>query len=92
MTVEHQSDRHRFLVHLPEGDGRLLYREAGPGVLSYWHTEVDPGLQGHGVADTLVHAAMDYARQSGLRVIPDCPYVQAWLKKHPEFLDVVAPA
>jgi hypothetical protein len=92
MTVEHQPDRHRFTVHLPEGDGRLLYREAGPGVLSYWHTEVDPGLQGLGVADALVHAAMDYARQSGLRVILDCPDVQACPKKHPEYLGVVAPA
>lgn len=92
MTVEHQPDRHRFAVHLPEGEGRLLYREAGPGVVSYWHTEVDPGLQGRGVADALVRAAMDHARASGLRVIPDCPYVRAWLERHPDYRDVVVAA
>ncbi len=75
---------------LPEGEGRLLYRAAGPGVLNFWHTEVDPALRGRGVGDAIVRAAMDYARATGQKVIPDCPYVTIWLNKHPEYRDLVA--
>lgn len=90
MTVEHEPDHHRFIVRLPEGEGRLLYREAGPGVLSFWHTEVDPALRGHGAGDALARAAMDFARQEGLKVIPDCPYLRTWLDGHPEYVETIA--
>jgi predicted GNAT family acetyltransferase len=90
VNVEHEPDHHRFVVRLPTGDGKLFYKVAGPGILSYWHTEVDPHLRGQGVGDALVRAAMDFARQSGQKVIPDCPFVTIWLKKHPEYQDVVA--
>lgn len=90
MTVEHEPDRHRFIVRLPEGEGRLLYREAGPGVLNFWHTEVDPALRGKGAADALARAAMDFARQEGLKVIPDCPYVRGWVDSHPEYVETLA--
>ena len=77
------------MVRLPGGEGRLVYREVEPGLLSYWHTEVDSPLRGQGVGDALVRAAMDFARQSGQQVLPDCPFVMIWLKKHPEYQDVI---
>jgi predicted GNAT family acetyltransferase len=90
LDVEHEADHHRFVVRLPGGEGRLFYKAAGPGLLSYWYTEVDPPLRGQGVGDALVRAAMDFARQSGQKVIPDCPFVTIWVRKHPEYQDVVA--
>jgi uncharacterized protein len=90
VNVEHDPDRHRFIVRLPAGTGQLRYTVAGPGLLEYWHAEVDPALRGTGVGDALVRAAMDYARQAGQKVNPTCPFVRGWLTRHPEYLELVA--
>jgi predicted GNAT family acetyltransferase len=45
---------------------------------------VPPSDRNQGIADALVRAALAYAREHELRVVPSCPYVQAWVRKHPE--------
>jgi predicted GNAT family acetyltransferase len=83
MTVEHDPERSRFVVRLPEGEAELLYGPFSDDIIELLHTEVPPGGQGHGVGDALVRAALAYAKANGLRVIATCPYVQAWLRRHP---------
>jgi predicted GNAT family acetyltransferase len=63
-----------------------------PGRIKLVHTEVPEALEGRGIAGQLAHFALDDARRRGLRVIPTCPYVRAYLERHPEERDVVAPA
>ncbi len=53
------------------------------------HTEVLPAYEGRGVAAAIVRFALDDARRRGLRVIATCPYVQSYLARHPEDLDIV---
>jgi hypothetical protein len=53
------------------------------------HTGVPLELEGHGIGSRLARAALEYARAHGLRVVPVCPFVRAYLKQHPEYLDVV---
>ncbi len=60
------------------------------GAVTLVHTEVDPAFQGHGLAGELVQGAMNDLRARGLKVIPVCPYVRAWLRRHPEQADLVA--
>jgi predicted GNAT family acetyltransferase len=48
------------------------------------HTEVPPALRGRHLGDTLVKAAFDHARAERLRVVAVCPFVRAYLRKHPE--------
>jgi predicted GNAT family acetyltransferase len=48
-----------------------------------------PELRGRGLADQLVKTALEAAREAGVRVIPTCPFVQAYLKKHPEYQGLV---
>ena len=67
----------------------VLYRMKG-GALELVHTEVPEQYQGQGLAGKLVTAALEWARESGLKVIPSCPYVRNFIGKHPEFGDVVA--
>ena len=54
------------------------------------HTEVPPELGGRGIAAALARFALDDARASGVRVVVLCPYIAAWLARHPEYADVVA--
>ena len=57
-------------------------------LIVFTHTEVDPSLEGHGVGGTLVREALDHVRGLGLRVLPICPFVQAWMVRHPEYADL----
>lgn len=84
MTVQHDPANSRFLVHLDDGEAQLIYTPFSEDILELQHTEVPPSGQGHGVGDALVRAALAYARENGLRVVATCPYVQAWLRRHPE--------
>lgn len=84
MTVQHDPERSRFFVTLPDGDAELVYAPFSDDILELQHTEVPPSGQGHGVGDALVRAALAYARERNLHVIATCPYVQAWLRRHPE--------
>ena len=73
-------------------DGSLagvLEYQARRGRIALIHTEVRPDHEGRGVASALVRFALDDARRRGLKVIATCPYVRAYLTRHPEDLDIV---
>jgi predicted GNAT family acetyltransferase len=83
LAVRHEPERSRFVVDIPGGQAELLYGEFGDGILDLQHTEVPPAGRGKGVSDALVRAALGFAREQGARVMATCPYVQAWLRRHP---------
>ena len=55
----------------------------------FYHTEVDEAFGGRGLATVLIAEALARTRADGLRIVPVCPTVAAYVKKHPEFSDVV---
>lgn len=62
------------------------------GRLTLVHTEVPQSLGGRGVGSLLARAVLEDVRKRGLRVVPECPFIAAFIKRHPEFADlVVAP-
>jgi predicted GNAT family acetyltransferase len=81
-SIEHRPERHRFEATLEGHPGRLDYRLHGD-VMTIVHTEVDPALEGRGVAGQLVQAALAHARSEGLRVDAACSYARAWMERHP---------
>jgi predicted GNAT family acetyltransferase len=83
-TVRHEPEQSRFVLPLPDGDAQLFYAPFGDDMLDLQHTEVPPSGQGQGVGDALVRAALAYAHEHKLRVIATCPYVQVWLRRHPD--------
>ena len=90
-TFVDSPEHHRY--ELRSGDevvGFLVYR-LGDGVITLVHTEVDPARSGQGHAASLARGALDDARSRGLRVVPSCPYVAAYVEKHPEYADLVKP-
>ena len=53
------------------------------------HTEVPAAFQGRGHAAALVKFALESARARGERIIPVCPYVRTYLRRHPEYASLV---
>jgi predicted GNAT family acetyltransferase len=71
-------------------DGHLAvadYQMDG-GRMIFTHTEVPVALRGGGIAGKLVSFAMESARKERLKVVPQCSYVDFFLKKHPEYSDL----
>jgi predicted GNAT family acetyltransferase len=61
------------------------------GLVVFTHTETDPSFDGQGVASQLVRWALDDVRARGLRVEAQCPFVKAYIARHPdEYGDLVA--
>lgn len=68
--------------------GLIRYRTE-PGVVVLVHTEVEEAVEGTGVGSQLVRGALDDIRARGLRLVPVCPFVAAYLRRHPEYADLV---
>ena len=68
--------------------GLARYRDE-PGVRVFTHTEVDPAFKGGGLAGRLARKALDDARAEGLKVVPRCSYIAAYIEKHEEYADLV---
>jgi predicted GNAT family acetyltransferase len=79
---------HRFELDV-EGGTAVAYYHLSPGVITFTHTEVPPELGGRGIGSALVRGALEAARARGLKVVAKCPFVSAFMAKHPEFNDLL---
>lgn len=83
------AERSRYEIRLDgEVVGFAAYRRV-PGGIRFTHTEISDAVAGRGLGGVLVRAALDSARERGLAVHPDCPFVRGWIAKHPEYADLV---
>ncbi len=76
-----------------EADGvmAILNYRVGDGVITLIYTETPPQARGRGLASRLVAGALEAIRARGLKIVPRCSFVRAYLGKHSEFRDLVAP-
>ena len=89
-VVRDNPDERRYeLVVDGELVGELVYR-LRDSAITLLHTEVSPSAEGHGLGSRLVAGALDDIRARGLRVVPVCPFVRAYLRRHPGSADLVA--
>ncbi|HEX3700634.1 MAG TPA: GNAT family N-acetyltransferase [Phenylobacterium sp.] len=88
-VVDNQAD-HQFEVKLDGKTAFAEYRLVAGGIILP-HTEVPEAFEGKGVASRLARFAMQYARDHELKVIPLCPFMAAYMKKHAETHDLVHP-
>ncbi len=75
------------------GDGHIAemtYSRTDPQLVVIDHTGVDPSLQGQGIARRLLDAMVGWARSTGTRVVPVCPYALAQFDNDPSIRDVLA--
>jgi predicted GNAT family acetyltransferase len=89
LPVVHNVSLRRF--ELQDGDGDLAflsYTDDGDQLI-FEHTFVPNELRGKGIAANLVRAALEEARQRRWRIVPRCSYVATFIKRNPEFADLV---
>ena len=85
--VVHEPDKNRFAVHAEGGTAVLEYQLFEDKVVCT-HTGVPSALEGKGIGSRLVKAGLDWARGEGLRVVPVCTFVAAYIQRHPEYADL----
>ena len=78
----------RFEVNLGGETAFAEYRLVDHGIILP-HTVVPESFEGKGVGSALAKAALGYAREQGLKVIPLCPFMAGYITKHPEWHDIV---
>jgi predicted GNAT family acetyltransferase len=87
-AIEHNPDANRF-EWSEDGILSVLDYELTNGVMTVLHTGVPQPVGGRGIAGDLARAALDTARANGWSVRPLCSYVDAWIRRHPEYQDLV---
>jgi len=89
LVVRNNAEELRYEA-LRDGElvGIVRYR-IEPGVVVLVHTEVDEAVEGTGVGSQLVRVALDDLRVRGVGLVPVCPFVAAYLRRHPEYGDLV---
>ena len=73
-----------------QGECAIAAYDRRDGALVFTHTQVPEAVEGQGVASRLIAAALQDARERGLKVIPLCEFVAAYMDRHPEEQDLLA--
>jgi hypothetical protein len=88
-AVTDNAAQSQFEVHVGGERAGLVRYHLNGDTLALIHTEVSDEFQGLGLASKLARAALDSARERGLAVLPYCPYIAGWIRKHPDYRDLV---
>ncbi len=89
-AITNNTLKHRFETEVGNKTAFLNYRVAGDQI-TFTHTEVPAALEGRGIGTALVKAALDYARDQNLTVIPQCSFVAGFIHEHPQYQSLVGP-
>lgn len=90
LKIENNERTQRWEAQVGEHTAFTSYRRNGD-VIHFLKTRVPPELEGRGIAGRLVGAALDDARARHLTVVPICRYVAVYIRRHPEYRDLVYP-
>jgi predicted GNAT family acetyltransferase len=90
IEVQHDEAARKYYAVVDGQESVCEYGAAGEKTLNFWHTYVPPNLRGRGIAEQLVHQALEDARDRGFKVIPSCWYVKLYVDRHPQLKDVLA--
>jgi len=90
ISVEDVPGEERYEARSADGAlaGYAAYQLAS-NLIVMTHTEVDPAFEGQGVATALIRGALDDIRERRIPMLPLCPFVVAFLQRHPDYADLV---
>lgn len=89
IEVVHEPEQQRYAVSVDGRPAGFAAYIPTPGMVVFTHTEVDRAFEGQGVGSALAREALDDVRRQGHQVMPLCPFILAWIRRHPEYGDMV---
>jgi uncharacterized protein len=89
ITVTNNESKQRYEASIDGHLAMLTYERQGDSII-YLHTGVPSVVAGRGIANLLARTALDEARAQKRIVVPRCPFVAAYIRRHPEYLSLVA--
>ncbi len=89
LEVKNDEKANKFYADVDGREAVIEYEKTG-GVYNLLHTFVPEELRGHGVAEQLVGGALEEIKRQGAKFLPSCPYIQSYLKNHPEHREGMA--
>jgi predicted GNAT family acetyltransferase len=90
MATDVQRREHDYEITVDGTHAGLAAFVERPGVVVFTHTEIDDAFEGQGIGSALARAALDDVRARGLKVNPRCPFIKAWIERHPDYQELVA--
>jgi predicted GNAT family acetyltransferase len=90
VTVANNETAQRYEARVDGQLAVIIYQQLGDRIV-FMHTEVPEALEGHGIAGKMAQFALEDARARHLAVIPQCPFVAGYIRRHPEYADLVPP-
>jgi predicted GNAT family acetyltransferase len=89
IEIADNADEKRYEIR-SDGElaGFLTYRPHS-GLIELVHTEIDEEFEGRGLGSQLISFALDDARERGLAVLPFCPFVNDYIQRHRQYVDLV---
>jgi uncharacterized protein len=88
LRIVDNPDERRYEARLGDRVVGFSEYDLEPGVVRFIHTEVDPAVEGRGIGSRLAAGALDDVRARGLRIVVECPFIAAYIRRHREYLDL----
>jgi predicted GNAT family acetyltransferase len=89
MTVRDDTARRRYVLETGDELAFIDYRRDGR-IVTMTHAEVPPALRGRGIGLVLVEGALARVRERGEKVVPLCPFIAYYMRRHPQVRDLLA--
>ena len=87
LEVSHNAEEHRFETFVDGYLSKLDYIQDGKNFV-ITHVGVSPELRGQGIAGKITQVGLEYAKGKSLRVVPMCSYAAAYIRRHPEYMEL----
>ncbi|HEX8848168.1 MAG TPA: GNAT family N-acetyltransferase [Gemmatimonadaceae bacterium] len=87
-SIRHEPAASRFVADVAGGEATLEYMRDGKRII-FTHTGVPPESEGKGIGASLAKAGLDWARAQKLEIVPACPFVSTYVKRHHEYDDLL---
>lgn len=91
-TINDNVHKNRFELDYANKIAIIEYRKLDDETLALTHTEVDSSLEGQGVGSYLVKSVLEYVDRNNGRIVPLCPFIATYIKRHPDWNRLVSTA
>jgi predicted GNAT family acetyltransferase len=89
VTVSDSGDASRYEIRVNGQLSGFAQYQRRRDKITFTHMEIDPAFEGRGIGSRLAEYVLDDARSRHLRVVPNCPFIAAYIRSHPEYADLM---